>query len=278
MDRCFCNFFAVALVLVPIACSSPIGTEQYFTFDQIKGEALEQSEGERAAILVVPHFFPLAEIPLRRAYKKFSSRDIRRVILISPDHFGKSGECLTTAAQFSTHFGNTFPDRKGIEVLIQKGVCKEGEQSFRREHGILIHLPFIKYYFPRAELIPLIVPSAIRSCSGERILAALQEFAGGETLLIISTDFSHYRSFEQAAAQDRRTARIICSLDFGQFHLVDVDCRCGMYIAMRWAQYLNLGTGRIISAVNSAEVLNNPHLQSTTGMIAIAFSASKENN
>jgi AmmeMemoRadiSam system protein B len=276
VDRCFRDFFAVVVILVPIACSSPIGTEQYFSSGQITGQALERSEGERAAIIVVPHFFPLAEIPLRNAYQKCRSRHIRRVILISPDHFGKRGECITTVAEFSTHFGTIVSDRKGIESLIQKRVCTEGERSFRREHGILVHLPFIKYYFPRAEIIPLIVPSAMHSCSGERILAAIQEFAGDETLLIISTDFSHYRSLEQAVAQDMRTARIICSLDFSQFHLVDVDCRCGMFIAMKWAQHLNLSTGEIISAVNSAEVLNNPHLQSTTGMVVIAFFASGE--
>lgn len=274
MDKLLCNIVKVIFVLiatVQYSCS-PIGTEGYFSREQIVGNRRNGADGESAAVLIIPHFFPLGELPIRSAYQRCGSPSVKRIILISPDHFKMVKDaCIATDAEFSTFFGNLKPDREAIAYLVSQGICRKGREPFRLEHGILVHAPFIKYYFPAARIVPIIVNLSKELCRSSRLASAIRKLVSGNTVLIVSSDFSHRLPYERALIHDRRTSRIICSLDFRRFHLVDADCGCGIFTGMRVADELHIGSGTVIMSVNSAEVINNPHVQSTTGMVSIGF-------
>jgi AmmeMemoRadiSam system protein B len=273
MDRLLCNIIKIILVTCSVQFScSLIGTEGYFSREHVVGNGRCVVEGERAAVMIVPHFFPLGELPIRRAYQRCCSPSVKRVILISPDHFKRvKGALITTGAVFSTHFGNLEPDREGITYLVSEGICSMRDEPFHHDHGILVHAPFIKYYFPSARIVPIIVNLSRELCQSTRIVSAMRKLVNDVTVLIVSSDFSHRLPYERARINDRRTSRIICSLDFRRLYLIDADCGCGIFLGMKIAAGLNIERGTVIMSVNSAEVINNPHVQSTTGMVSIAF-------
>jgi AmmeMemoRadiSam system protein B len=273
MDKLLCNIVKIILVICSVQFScSLIGTEGYFSREHVAGNEQYVVEGERAAVMIVPHFFPLGELPIRSAYQRCCSPSVKRVILISPDHFKRvKGALITTEAAFSTHFGNLEPDREGIAYLVSEGICSMRDEPFHHDHGILVHAPFIKYYFPSARIVPIIVNLSRELCQSTRVVSAMRKLVNNVTVLIVSSDFSHRLPYERARIHDRRTSRIICSLDFRRFNLVDADCGCGIFIGMKIAAGLNIERGTVIMSVNSAEVINNPHIQSTTGMVSIGF-------
>jgi AmmeMemoRadiSam system protein B len=274
MDKLLCNIVKVILVAmasVQFSCS-PIRTEDYFSQEQIVGSRWDGIEGESASVLIVPHFFPLGELPIRSAYQRCNSPSVKRVILISPDHFKRVKDtCIATDAEFSTFFGNLKPDREAVAYLVSEGICRVRNDPFRNEHGILVHAPFIKYYFPAARIVPIIVNLSGELCQSTRLISVIRKLVDSDALLIVSSDFSHRLPYRRALIHDRRTSRIICSLDFKRFHLVDADCGCGIFIGMKIADELHIRSGTVIMSMNSAEVINNPHVQSTTGMVSIGF-------
>ena len=79
-----------------------------------------------------------------------------------------------------------------------------------REHALEVELPFLQVALERFELVPLVVGEA----EAEEVAAVLDRLWGGaETLIVVSTDLSHYRDYATAAALDRATADAIVALD-----------------------------------------------------------------
>ena len=79
-----------------------------------------------------------------------------------------------------------------------------------REHALEVELPFLQVALERFELVPLVVGEA----EAEEVAAVLDRLWGGEeTLIVVSTDLSHYRDYAIAAALDRATADAIVALD-----------------------------------------------------------------
>ncbi|MBP9825852.1 MAG: AmmeMemoRadiSam system protein B, partial [Thermoanaerobaculia bacterium] len=79
-----------------------------------------------------------------------------------------------------------------------------------REHALEVELPFLQVALERFELVPLVVGDA----TPEEVAAVLDRLWGGEeTLIVVSTDLSHFLDAATAAARDRATADAIVALD-----------------------------------------------------------------
>lgn len=143
---------------------------------------------------------------------------IRRVILLGPSHrVPFHGLAASSAAEFVTPLGNIPLDLDAIEQVLQLPQVQLLDEAHKMEHSLEVQLPFLQVALDHFSLVPLVVGE----CTPEEVAQVLELLWGGpETLIVISSDLSHYHSYDAAREMDARTSRAIESLRPGdiQYH------------------------------------------------------------
>ena len=136
---------------------------------------------------------------------------IARVVLLGPSHFVPfGGLALPSAQAFTTPLGDLPVAADAASRLAGLPQVVVADAPHDREHALEVELPFLQVALERFELVPLVVGEA----EAEEVAAVLDRLWGGaETLIVVSTDLSHYRDYATAAALDRSTADAIVALD-----------------------------------------------------------------
>jgi len=146
---------------------------------------------------------------------------VRRVVLLGPSHrVPVDGLALPTAESFSTPLGEITIDRQlAREALVLPQVV-ESDAAHALEHSLEVQLPFLQEVLGAFLLLPLVVGDATPTAVAE-VIDLCQ--GGRETLVLISSDLSHYLPYEVCAETDQRTARAIVDLKIPIHH----DQACG---------------------------------------------------
>lgn len=151
-----------------------------------------------------------------------ASYRIKRVILLGPAHrVHLKGIAVSRADQFATPLGMVAIDRELRQRLSRFPHVRINEQAFAQEHSIEVHLPFLQSVLHQFSLLPLVVGDA----TVDQVAEILQEVWGGdETLIVVSSDLSHYHDYATAKLVDEQTSKFIQSLQFDKF---GPDRACG---------------------------------------------------
>ncbi len=131
-----------------------------------------------------------------------------RIILVSPNHFDNGVKYIQTATVTHKDLSNDLLDLPAIHFLASKAGAFIENKYYSVEHGIYVHYPFIKKYFPQAQIIPIILKRGTPQAQMDKLIADLQELQKIEnknTLILASVDFTHYVSEDIAAKNDRQT-------------------------------------------------------------------------
>ncbi len=135
---------------------------------------------------------------------------IKRVVLLGPSHkMPLLGLATTNAQNFSTPFGEVPVDRQAIYNITKFPQISIMEQVHANEHSLEVQLPFLQKILNQFSIIPLVVGKATPEQVGE-ILEAL--WGNEETLIIISSDLSHYNNYKVAKKLDELTTQAIETL------------------------------------------------------------------
>ena len=136
---------------------------------------------------------------------------IKRVVLIGPAHrVAVAGVAAPSVDAFLTPLGRVPLDRTAIDGLVRLGCISILDQAHRPEHSLEVHLPFLQRMLREFSLIPLLAGAA-SSTEVARVLDAV--WGGPETLIVVSSDLSHYHDYETARRLDDATVRAIVALD-----------------------------------------------------------------
>ena len=186
-------------------------------------EAAECTEGTPPKALIAPHAgYVYSGAVAASAYACLSPyRDVyTRVVLLGPCHrVPVVGMAVSAADAFRTPLGDVPVDREAVEALEAKGV-KAFEASHQYEHSLEVQLPFLQTVLGDFSIVPVVVGEA-RAKAVAGVIEAL--WGGPETLIVISSDLSHYLDYDSARARDSATCRRIEDLDIG----IDHDDACG---------------------------------------------------
>lgn len=141
---------------------------------------------------------------------------IRRVILLGPNHrVPLAGMALPASLIFETPLGQVEVDRAHWQALQGRPDVVVDDRPHDLEHSLEVHLPFLQTVLERFTLTPLVVGQA----RAEAVASLLESVWGGpETLIVVSSDLSHYHPYRQAQSCDRATADQILSLQGGLDH------------------------------------------------------------
>ena len=147
---------------------------------------------------------------------------IRRVVLLGPAHrWPFRGLAYADADAFETPLGKVPVDREALASIADLRQVQALDAAFDGEHCLEVQLPFLQTLLADFSLVPLLVGSA----DDDAVAEVLERLWGGdETLIVISSDLSHYLGYEAARAIDRRTSQAICAL---RADAISPDQACG---------------------------------------------------
>ncbi|PCJ42509.1 MAG: hypothetical protein COA71_03075 [SAR86 cluster bacterium] len=177
-------------------------------------------------VIIAPHAGYIYSGTVAAAvYSRLKNRkhDISKVVLLGPSHkLGFKGVAASSADKFSTPLGDIPLALDSIKFLAAMNSIGYLDQAHNQEHSLEVHLPFLQRALGSFELIPLVVGNA----SKENVAKILEYLWGGdETLVVISSDLSHYHEYAEAQRLDLATCKKIVSL---QDNLIGKEaCGCG---------------------------------------------------
>ena len=174
--------------------------------------------------LIVPHAGYIYSGPVAAAayagLTQWRSR-YRKVVLLGPAHrVAVLGAALPAALSFQTPLGSVPLDRSDWHRLQAMPGVQVSEAAHAFEHCLEVQLPFLQTVFDRFVILPLLV-GRMRTEDLQAIIEAL--WGGPETLILISSDLSHFHPYEEARLLDRGTCERILGLRGG----IDHEQACG---------------------------------------------------
>jgi AmmeMemoRadiSam system protein B len=168
-------------------------------------ESVRAPAGHRVTGITVPHHLVATDL-IARGFRCASGGSYERIILLAPDHFRRSRlPFATTRGTFETVFGDVACDEPAVGSLLV--ACPKVAESalFAKEHGIHAVLPFVARSFPKARIVPVALRIDSKREDWLALVDALAPLVDSKTLVVQSTDFSHYLDHGKARHRDQQT-------------------------------------------------------------------------
>ena len=150
-----------------------------------------------------------------RAYARLAPAHgkITRVVLIGPSHYvGFRGLAVDTAEAWQMPGGTVALDVEAIARLRGLPMVGALDAAYQREHALEVHVPFLQHVLGAFRLVPIVAGDA----PPEAVAAVFDALWGGpETLIVVSTDLSHYLDHASCRTRDQSTAEAIERFDIG---------------------------------------------------------------
>ena len=189
---------------------------------------LKKGETAELRTLIVPHagYIYSGKIAAS-AYRLLeqNQNQFKRVLLLGPAHrVWLEGAAFPEADAFQTPLGEITLDKELIEkMLAEFSWISVSDEAHAEEHCLEVQLPFLQETLGEFKLLPLVVGDA----KTELLAALIQQFSEDhETLIVISTDLSHFHDYQTAREIDARTANAIEHLEQNRISTEDA---CGAY-------------------------------------------------
>ncbi len=192
---------------------------------------------------------------------------VSRVVVVGPAHqVPMNGFAVSGAAWWLTPLGEV-PIDPNAAALAEAGHVIVDDRPHTPEHSIEVQLPFLQRALGDVSLLPIVVGLCTVDAAAATIAAAI-ELAPAGTVVLCSTDLSHYLPDEQAREQDRRTLAAIAELAPERIGVRDA---CGVYAlrgVVAWARRERL-VAELLAYATSAETGGDPGR--VVGYPALAF-------
>ncbi|MFA6917547.1 MAG: AmmeMemoRadiSam system protein B [Candidatus Gracilibacteria bacterium] len=153
--------------------------------------------------IILPHHL-LVEKYIDEFYKLTAENrpDIKRIILLSPNHFLYGFDPIQSTDKAFTPKNSPKLDTNFIKFLSKNTPLRIESKNFEKEHGIMVELPFIKKYFPKAKVVPITLKNKISQLHLDKLVKEISKQNLSNTLIIASIDFTHYEPESVALKND----------------------------------------------------------------------------
>ena len=177
-------------------------------------EAGRPGGGHAPKAVIAPHAGYMYSGPIAAsAYARLAPLrgTVQRVVLAGPAHrVFVRGAAIPDADGFDSPLGAVPLDRELLDRLALLPFVEVSARAHAFEHSLEVHLPFLQSVLGEFRLAPVVVGGATPTQMAQLLEAA---WGGPETLVVVSSDLSHYLSYAAARACDGDTARAILDLD-----------------------------------------------------------------
>ncbi len=194
---------------------------------------------KRLRAIILPHAgYIYSGWTAAHASRVFTPGGFDKIIVMAPDHHvGFSNGVISQVDAYQTPLGliRIHPDADALRQ--QYDFFTSSRVSDETEHAVEVILPVLQHFLGAFELIPIVLGPSRVELIAESILPVLND----RTLLVVSSDLSHYLSYEEAVARDRRTIEMILACDAGSLSLQE-NAACGktpIMVLLHIARQLN---------------------------------------
>jgi poly-gamma-glutamate synthesis protein (capsule biosynthesis protein) len=242
--------------------------------------ALTQTQGIAAldpapAAITVPHHLEVPDL-IAGGLRLAAGARPERILLLFPDHFEKAGgPAATTTRGFQTALGPVPADAAAARALIAAGV--EDSCLFGADHGIGALLPFVAALYPGVPLLPVALSIRSHPADWDRLAAVLAPLAGPETLILQSTDFSHYLPHHEARLRDQQVLNILAAGDRTALRRLVQPDHVDSLAALDLTLQLTAGRAAplVVANRNQQELTATPLAETTSYMVIAHLLAGK---
>lgn len=214
-------------------------------------------------IIIVPHagYIYSGKIAAH-AYALIKKFKYQNFILLGPSHFYPIDFPITcNFSWWKTPLGKAKVALNLNETLELKIL----NEAFQSEHSLEVQLPFLKICFSQFSFFPILI-----NHFDKNLAKKLKTLVEKGSLLIISSDLSHYLTQEEAEKVDKKTIEIILSKKINNLEKIDACGQGGIGVAMEIAKELNLKGKLLAYDTSFSASLNN---LSVVGYCSLVFSS-----
>lgn len=273
--------YLILMAAAVLACTgTPASTEEPFSalFEEAGPflRAIHQTratpQAEKITGLTVPHHLLAADL-VAEAFARVAAQGYRRIIILSPDHFSRSRTPFAVSGRnFQTALGPLAIDEAAVEqVLTNRAVT--ASNLFSHEHGVQALLPFLAYHFPQARVVALAISPSARQPEWDALAGTLAPLLTPQTLVIQSTDFSHYLPATEARGRDQETLRVLSGGDpegiLGLREPEHLDSRAAQYLQLRLQRQVFQAGLTVIANRNGQEYTSEPVARTTSYIVQL---------
>ena len=160
--------------------------------------------------IIMPHAgYIYSGLTAAHASLVLRANQFSKVVLLGPDHFiGFNNGAICNVTSYETPLGKINLHKDIAKLRLHQDLFQSLPVSLDKEHSLEVILPFLQTYLGKFQLVPIIVGQA----DIKHFSAALDTIIDRDTLLVVSTDLSHYLSYSEAAGRDRETINHIVNL------------------------------------------------------------------
>lgn len=188
-----------------------------------------------------------------------ANNEIESVILIGPDHF-KAGRRAITVCPLPWQVGGIILKNNVHALrLLQRTDCVGTEAlPFRLEHSIGLHADFLGRYFPTAEITALMIKNTAALHELGQLVPLLANLMDGKTLLVLSMDFSHEKTREEARLADDKSLESILDFKTESLQGLDIDAPRAAWLFLEILKNKGVVKGEVLERTNSLEIASGP--------------------
>ncbi len=220
-------------------------------------------------ILVVPHAGYIYSGPIAAtAYRLLAEVEgLRRIVMLGPSHFVPTSRLeLPGVDALSTPLGTVEVDVGAAAEALRHRLVGESRDVHRREHSLEVQLPFLQIVTPGVPVLPLLTGS-VDPVAAADIVETLMD---GTSLLLVSSDLSHYLDAAAARRLDGETVAAMRRLDPDALGRESACGRTGVQIALHIARRRGYRVA-VLDLRNSADTAGTP--DRVVGYCAVALGA-----
>ncbi|MEW6417475.1 MAG: AmmeMemoRadiSam system protein B [Nitrospirota bacterium] len=273
-----CTVFCLILILLPAGCKAetkePSVAGTFYPSDEKElKEMVERflSRAEKVSVngkllaLISPHAgYIFSGQVAAYGYKNIEGRDIKKVIIIGPSHHTAfRGASVYTKGNFRTPLGTVrINERLAEDILNEAADVRFNPEAYEEEHSIEVQLPFLQTVLKDFTIVPIIVGSPTRQ-TFEHLTLRLSEILDENTLLVVSTDLSHYHDYSTAKEMDGKaiaSVERLSVMDTERLLRTGEAELCGGYpvlIATEAVRRAGANMGVLLKYANSGDVTND---------------------
>lgn len=222
-----------------------------------KSQALEPY-GAKISGLTMPHHLLAADL-IAQGFSRLKTHKYKRLIILAPDHYRRGQKPVSIPARdFESLYGLVKIDREMAADLKQSWFVGESA-LFSHEHSVQALIPFIAHYFPDVSVMPICLSISSNREQWDALSTLLAPWLDDETLIIQSTDYSHFLPQPQALRKDKETLRLLSTglpeiINFLDQPL-NVDSKAAQYVQMKLQKDFFKAVGTVVENRNALHYL-----------------------
>ena len=237
------------------------------------GNPLNLASGEAIRAGIVTHHFLASALMVRFFATLRAHSSPKTIILIGPNHHHHgSANISVSSLPWKTPFGLLPTDLRIVQQIAAATDLPEDPQAFSGEHSVGVLVPFVKYYFPHSDVVPILLDINAREEPLRKLRVWLSNLLRNpQILVVLSMDFSHNSTAAVAATRDEQSRQVISALDSACVRGLNVDCPKGLWLLLASLQNQGSVKVQIGEHTNSARLTANPSQPDVTSYFTVYF-------